>query len=150
MLCFWFIRCMSNEFMGFVHEWCLLHIIQNVVRQCLSRFALECVQKRGKWICIFMPMLCGISLVHVRYQIPYVSNSDWMKQDLCLLLLLLFFTYCTVHSLEHVLNRTSESSFVSLRMICKTPIWCNQILIVKHQWSAVNVTSRMMFLMEYS
>jgi len=35
--------------------------------------------------------------------------------------------------------------FVSLRMICKTIIWCNQILIVKQQRIAVIVTSRIIF-----
>jgi hypothetical protein len=44
-----YIRCVSDEFLGFVHEYYHLHIIKNVVGQCLSRFSLECLQERGKW-----------------------------------------------------------------------------------------------------
>jgi len=68
------------------------------------------------------------------YQLPYVSNSNWMRQDLHFLLLLSLFTYCNVHSLKHVLSWAEHHnvSFVSLRMICNTSIWCNQILIMKH------------------
>jgi len=88
----------------------------------------------------------GISLAHVLYQIPYVSIYDWMIQDLSFLILFSLFTYCTVYSLKHVLNWTfwtSECFFVSLRMIRKTPIWCNQLY-------AVFATSKMIFLLEYS
>jgi len=83
-----------------------------------------------------------------------IRVQSWLnKTRSCFLLLLSLFTYCIVHNLKHVHNWTlwtSKCSFVSLRMIYETLIWCNQILIVKHQWSAMYVTSRMIFLMKYS
>jgi len=59
--------------------------------------------------------------------------------------------YCS--QLKHVQSWTfwtSECSFVSLRMICKTNIWCNQILMVKQRWKVAIVTSRMILSLECS
>ena len=93
----------------------------------------------------------------VQYQLPYVSNSCWIRLDLAFrfafyvpttVLFMSEKAWCSIELSE--LRRLQNVPFVSLRMICKTPIWCNQILIVKHLWSALWKTFRMIFLMEYS
>jgi len=93
----------------------------------------------------------------VQYQLPYVSNSCWIRLDLAFGFAFYFPTTVLFMS-EKVWSKIKLSElrelqnvpFVSLRMICKTLIWCNQILIVKHWWSAALKTSRIIFLMEYS
>ena len=93
----------------------------------------------------------------LQYQLPYVSNSCWIRLDLAFRFAFYFPTTVLFMS-EKTWSRIELSElrglqnvpFVSLRMICKTLIWCNQILIVKHQWSALWKTSRMIFKMEYS
>jgi len=74
----------------------------------------------------------------VQYQLPYVSNSYWIKLDLAFRFAFYFPTTVLFMS-EKAWSRIELSelrglqivSFVSLRMICKTLIWYNQILIVK-------------------
>jgi len=109
---------------------------------CLCKYVLKLVQERGKWNCRFMPMFYMILLVF------YCTNSYT-----CLILiewdLSYPFAFAFVPTVLWCLW-PSECSFVLLRMIYKTSIWCNQILIVKHQWSAACITSRMIFLKEYS
>jgi len=102
-------------------------------------------------------MLLGDLVCFVQYQLPYVSKSCWFRLDLafgfafCFPTTVLFMSEKGWSRIEHSeLRRLQNVSFVSLRMICKTLIWCNQILIVKHWWSAAWKTSRMIFLMEYS
>jgi len=93
----------------------------------------------------------------LQYQLPYVSNSCWIRLDLAFGFAFYFPTTVLFMS-EKAWSKIELSElkgfqnvpFVSLRMICKTLIWCNQILIVKHWWSAAWKTSRMIFLMEYS
>jgi len=93
----------------------------------------------------------------VQYQFPYVSNACWIRLDLAFGFSFYFPTTVLFMSKKawsrielSELRGLQNVRFVSLRMICKTLIWCNQILIAKHQWSAVWKTSRMIFLMEYS
>jgi len=99
----------------------------------------------------------GDLVYFVQYQLPYVSISCWIRLDLAFEFALYFPTTVLFMS-EKAWSRIELSElrglqnvpFVSLRMICKTLIWCNQILKVKHWWSAAWKTSRMIFLMEYS
>jgi len=93
----------------------------------------------------------------VQYQLPYVSKSCWIKSDLFFGFAFYFPTTVLFMSEKawskielSELRGVQNVSFVSLRMICKTLIWCNQILIVKYWWSAVWKTSRIIFIMEYS
>ena len=93
----------------------------------------------------------------VQYQLPYVSKSCWIRLDLAFGFAfyfpatVLFMSEKTWSKIElSELRELQNVSFVSLRMIFKTLIWCSQILIVKHWWSATWKTSRMIFLMEYS
>ena len=83
----------------------------------------------------------------------FLLNQTWSCFWICFLLS----NHCIVHvrkSMEQVelseLRGLQNVSFVSLRMICKTLIWCNQIQIVKHWWNATWKISRMIFLMKYS
>ena len=99
----------------------------------------------------------GDLVCFVQYQLPYVSRSCWIWLDLAFGFAFYFPTTVLFMSekawsrIEHSEFRGHQNvSFVSLRMIWKTLIWYNQILIVKHWWSAAWKTSRMIFLMEYS
>jgi len=99
----------------------------------------------------------GDLVCFVQYQLPCASKSCWIRLDLAFRFAFYFPTTALFMS-EKAWSRIEFSelrglqnvSFVSLRMICKTLIWCNQILIMKHWWSAAWKTSRMVFLMEYS
>jgi len=93
----------------------------------------------------------------VQYQLLYVSNSCWIRPDLAFGFVFYFPTTVLFMSEKawsmielSELKGLQNVPFVSHRMICKTLNWCNQILIVKHWWSATWKTSRMIFLMEYS
>jgi len=93
----------------------------------------------------------------VQYQLPCVSKSCWIRLYLAFGFSI-YFPATVLFMSEKAWSRIEPSklmgvqnvSFVSLRMICKTLIWCNQILIVKHWWSAAWKTSRIIFIMEYS
>jgi len=93
----------------------------------------------------------------VQYQLPSVSNSCWIRLDLAFRFVFYFPTTVLFMSEKawskiklFEFRRLQNVPFVSLKMICKTLIWCNQILIMKHLWSVVWKTSTMIFLMEYS
>jgi len=96
-----------------------------------------------------------VSFVH--NQLPYVSKSCWIILDLAFGFSFYFPTTVLFMS-EKAWSRIEVSelrgvhnvSFVLLKMICKTLIWCNQILIVKHWWSTAWGTSMIIFIMEYS
>jgi len=101
-----------------------------------------------KWILHLHAHALRNFLILEQYQIPYVSNSDWVREYFLFAFAFFFsttllFIKWSTSWLEHSYHQ--NVSFVSLRMICKTIIWCNQILIVKQQWRAVIVTSKIIF-----
>jgi len=106
----------------------------------------NCAGERKVDSAFFMPMLWEIMWS------MYSTNSrmcltliEWDKISFLLLIFdfhLLYYSYsmCWAEHSDH-----QNVPFISLRMICKTSIWCNQILIVKQQWRAVIITSRRIF-----
>jgi len=100
-----------------------------------------------KWILHLHAHALRNCVVHVLYQLPCVSISDWAGH-IWFAFAFCFFTYCLVHKVSMCRVEHSDHQnvpFVSLRMILKTTIWCNKILIVKQQWRAVILTPRMIF-----
>ena len=95
--------------------------------------------------CPCFERLCGPCTVPTPMRCLSLIEQDRFAFSFAFLL----FTYCTVHKVSMCRAEHSDHQnvpFVSLRMICKTTIWCNQILIVKQQWRAIILTSRIIFL----
>jgi len=139
VICFSYEFLGNNQSMGF----------SSYIRKLLSHICLGTGVGEIKWILHLHAHALRDCAVLVLYQLSCVSISDWSGQ-ICFAFAFCFllFTYCTVHKVSMCRAEHSDHQnvpFVSLRMICKTTIWCNQILIVKQQWRVVNITSRMIF-----
>ena len=135
VICFSYQFLGNNQSMGF----------STYIRKLLSQICLGTGVGEIKWSLHLHAHALRNCVVHVLYQLPCVSISDWAGQ-ICFAFAFLLFTYCTVHKASMCRAEHSDHQnvpFVSLRMICKTTIWCNQILIMKQQWRAMILTSRM-------
>jgi len=122
-------------------------VVKQISESNASQIALTSEKWRDKWILHLHAHVLRDCVVHVLYQLSCVSISDWAGH-ICFAFAFLLFTYYIVHKVSMCRAEHSDHQnvpFVSLKMICKTTIWCNQILIVKQQWRAVILTSRMIF-----
>ena len=137
VICFSYEFLGNNQSMGF----------STYIRRLVSHIGLGTGAGEIKWILNLHSHALRDCLVHVLYQLQCVSIFDWAGH-ICFAFAFCFFTYCTVHKVSMCRAEHSDHQdvpFVSLRMICKTTIWCTQILIVKQQWRAIILTSRMIF-----
>ena len=136
--------CFSHEFLGNSQSMDFSSYFRKFISQiCLGTWCrIELVDSASSCPC-FERLCCPCT-------VPTLMRVYlWLIRTYLLCFCFFLFTYCIVHKVSMCRAWTfwsSECSFVSLRMICKTTIWCNQILIVKQQWRAVILTSRMIFL----
>jgi len=135
--------CFSYEFLGNNQKYGLFLVHQKVTFPYLPRDWCRIDKVDSASSCPCFEGLCGPCIVPTLMRV-YL----WLCRIYLLCFCFFLFTYCTIHKVsmcraEHFDHQNVP--FVSLRMICKTTIWCNQILIVKQQWSAVNITSMMIF-----
>jgi hypothetical protein len=147
-----FILWISDEFLGCIMKFVLRSYFRMFLDQILFKSVLELVQERENGTVPSSPCFRGFGLlctVPAPLCVESLLNHTWSCFLLCFFTFHQLYYSCQVKHVAGLNFLNSECSIVSLRMICKTPIWCNQILIVKHWWSAVYVTSRMIFLMEY-
>ena len=156
-ICIWaFCRWMSHEFLGCTWRFAL-YDFRMFLGQIFFAICLGTSAGSHKVELSLSFHALGDLVCFVQYQLPYVSKSCWKRFDLAFVFAFFFPTTILFMS-EKAWSRIELSElrglqnvpFVSLRVICKTLIWCNQILIVKRWWSAAWKTSRMIFLMEYS